>query len=362
MALSSSDKLALAGIVPGVLLVVLDKAGKLRGPILYWLLALCALTFVPFAVNNSLIESFSDPWKWWSRCCGLALIALAFSALMIWITPRGGSQGAAERGVRNAKPPSQLPAIQLPTPSLPKAGHEQKPAAIVVPELSIATQEGLTISDFPDLTVSSEMLERLRKHTLVVVNPNQIELHNLVVRFQLPEPVYGNLVIEDRPAGVEITWNACRMVASVAGQGSATPLQGGGTRLTTAPGASISMGGNGDEECSPEMNNAQMQPTGLYQLKIERLPSVTTIRLGFLTSNASGAGFYMQAFEEHASEPPSSALNYFGEGTFQVLKGDNAQTRPIFIPLTFDPKRRSISSSPASGETGKWTMNLIHMT
>jgi hypothetical protein len=235
--------------------------------------------------------------------------------------------------------------------------HEP-PLTIVVPQLTIATREGLPLSDFPDLIVSAEMTQTLRRHSLLVVNLNEVELQNFVVRFQLPEPVIESLIIESRPAGVEISWNACRMSLFLVGEGaSAKPLPGGGAQITTAPRAGASAGiSGGGEVCSPDMNNKNMAPTGIYQLQIERIPASATIQLGFLTSN-DPKNFYLEITK---NESDLTSLRYFGDGTYQLVSDGRQVTRPIFVELSFDPNIRAITSLPSSGERGKRKIRLMH--
>ncbi len=231
----------------------------------------------------------------------------------------------------------------------------------VVPEISITTQEGLAPSDFPTLVVSSEMMEHLRRHVLTIKNTNTIDLGDFVMRFQLPEPVFGDLRIEDRPAGIEITWHACRVAFALSGNGaSTTPLPGGGTQITTGstPGSTAVFRSN-QEVCSEKMDNEKLRPTGIYELRIERLPAVTLIRLAFLTSNGREGQRYLMFSGFGDSDP--TALSYFGDGRFQYSSGGHIETRDVLVPLHFDRRLRTIRSSPSSGERGEWTLMILHM-
>jgi hypothetical protein len=215
----------------------------------------------------------------------------------------------------------------------------------------ITTRQGLIISDFPDLTISPGMMEHLRRHSLIVINPNQAELQNLAVRFQLPEPVIGKIVIESRPAGVEVAWNACRLSAFIVGNGaSARPVPGEGIELSTAPkaGASASqvLGG---EVCSPDMNNKNLHPTGIYQLQIERMPALSTIKLGFLTSNDTTDSYF---------QLPIDSSTYCGDGTYQFVFNGSTETFPIFVPLSFNPVSRAIASLATSDKRVKCPRTL----
>jgi hypothetical protein len=231
------------------------------------------------------------------------------------------------------------------------------PPVVIVPQLSISTRLGLTLSDFSDLTVSPEMMKTLRRHGLAVSNPNRVELQNLVVRFQLPEPVIGNLVVEDKPAGVDIAWNACRLSMTLVGKDgvSAAPAPDGIEITASKPGVAAGLG-FGREVCSPDMNNRHLEPTGIYQLKIERIPAMASITVGFLTSDDPAA---INGIVDGSDKDPN-VLNYFGEGTYQYLSNGQTETRTIFVPLLFDAGSRAISSLPSSGERGKWKISITH--
>jgi hypothetical protein len=79
--------LAIGGTVLTVVLLVLDKAEKLKGPVLYGLLCLAALTTLPLVLGNPLVVNAVGPWKYWYRSLGSATVILGFWAIGIWISP-----------------------------------------------------------------------------------------------------------------------------------------------------------------------------------------------------------------------------------------------------------------------------------
>ncbi len=218
---------------------------------------------------------------------------------------------------------------------------------ITIPQVSVVTQYGLTLTDFPDLSISSEMSHELRRQNLAIKNPNRIDILNFVMRFQLPEPVVGPPVIEYRPAGVDLTWNPCRLRSSVIG--SAEPTSNGGVSITSdaKPGAFAGMFVTGDEVCSAEMNNKSPHLTGIYQLKIDRLPAGEVIRLGFLTSDGEGTDPYREKVRKLQNS------TFCGDGTYQVTSNNQTDTRSIYVQLTFDERTRRVSSMPSSREHGE---------
>jgi hypothetical protein len=239
--------------------------------------------------------------------------------------------------------------------------NSASPMVIAIPEVSIRTDPGLAASDFPSRTISPDMMHNLRRHRLNISNRNSIDLRDLAIRFQLPEPVIGGLVIEDRPAGVEIVWHACRMRFNLIGEGASShPTPDGGTMITTAPipGSGAAMSAQ-SEECSGSMDSKDLPPTGLYQLKIARLPAKTAIRVAFLTSIGPEGQFYLEAMRDM---PSGDSLVYFGNGTWNCLIGDRVETRKILIPLRIDTGSRAIMTEPSSEENKDRHLIIIHMS
>ncbi len=181
-----------------------------------------------------------------------------------------------------------------------------------VPNVSISTIDGLSTSDFPDRTISAEMTTYLRRHRIVVSNYNTVNLSDIVIRFQLPEPVTGGIVIEDEPPGVAVRWYACRISFTLTGAGaSAAETATGGTVIATGTSAGSSATMVGDSEvCSAAMTGEQLRPTGIYQLGIDMLPASTSIRLAMLTSNGPEGSTYRELAAGDNAD--ANTLVYFG--------------------------------------------------
>ncbi len=79
--------LGVGGIVLTLILIVLDKAGKLKGPVLIWLLVFCAAMTVPLALGNPLVLNAPVPWKMWTRALMLAVVGFVYWGIGIWISP-----------------------------------------------------------------------------------------------------------------------------------------------------------------------------------------------------------------------------------------------------------------------------------
>lgn len=75
--------------------MVLDKAGKLKGPALLGLLGLAALMTLPLALGNAWVKS--SPWgilRFSKSMLMVSIVAICYSCLAIWISPSGGDKGA----------------------------------------------------------------------------------------------------------------------------------------------------------------------------------------------------------------------------------------------------------------------------
>ena len=99
--LGFSDALAFVGLALTLVLVVLDKAGKLKGPILLLLLGLGAVLVLPIALGNSWVEDASTfqlkLTRGFSMVC---LVGLCYGLLASWI-----SQGDAPQETEEGQAP-----------------------------------------------------------------------------------------------------------------------------------------------------------------------------------------------------------------------------------------------------------------
>jgi hypothetical protein len=102
--LGFSDGLALFGLALTLLLVVLDKAGKLKGPLLLVLLAVAAVLLVPLALGNSWVtDAASGMLKFSHGLFLVLLIGIGYSLLVIWI-----STGEAPTLITSSTDPNAL--------------------------------------------------------------------------------------------------------------------------------------------------------------------------------------------------------------------------------------------------------------
>ncbi|HXM67397.1 MAG TPA: hypothetical protein VN911_11740 [Candidatus Acidoferrum sp.] len=149
---SSSDCIGVAGIVLAILLVVLDKAGKLKGGWLYGLLFVAGLMTLFIAVGNDWVMDAPTKWKVWRGLLMFCVVGLTYSGIAIWITPseekktEQHTESEARPGVGaspttsqtvTSRPQSGLASKEesVRTPTVPPVVHLMfKDAALLTPE------------------------------------------------------------------------------------------------------------------------------------------------------------------------------------------------------------------------------------
>jgi hypothetical protein len=124
--ISLSDGIGVAGVVLAIVLVVLDKAGKLKGGWLFALLFLAGAMTLFIALGNSWVMEAPSKWKLWRGALMFSLVAFAFSATAIWISGSEPEQQAT--GVQEADKPAPRPMLrgtidQVTGLITPESGH-----------------------------------------------------------------------------------------------------------------------------------------------------------------------------------------------------------------------------------------------
>jgi hypothetical protein len=100
-----SDVVGIGGIALATVLLVLDKAGKLKGERLLGLLCLAgAMTFF-IALGNSWVMDSPHRWRLWRGALMLCFVAFTYSGLAIWIAGSEGKTEGAESGIEPNKQP-----------------------------------------------------------------------------------------------------------------------------------------------------------------------------------------------------------------------------------------------------------------
>jgi len=133
--------LGILGVVLTVVLVVLDKAGKLKGPVLFVLLGIAALMALPIALGNSWVKD--TPWgilKFNKGMLMVSLVAVCYSSAALWITPH---DKLPEPNTEAAKPPAS--SLQPETPTPPSIHQEQKKPVVPHPPAAESSKSEVTL-------------------------------------------------------------------------------------------------------------------------------------------------------------------------------------------------------------------------
>ncbi len=109
--LSFSDGLGIAGIILTIVLVVLDKSGKLKGGWLYGLLVVAGVLTLFIAINNSWVMGAPPIWRLWRGCLMFCVVAFAISGVSVWISTES-SAPLSDKPAQRARPENTPP---LPT-------------------------------------------------------------------------------------------------------------------------------------------------------------------------------------------------------------------------------------------------------
>lgn len=100
--------LAILGIVFGIVLVVLDKAGKLKGQVLYLLLGIAVAMLLPLALGNSWVAHSSGMRRFSKGMLMVCLVRGIYAILAIWISPLGDKHTEDDSRATPAHPETYL--------------------------------------------------------------------------------------------------------------------------------------------------------------------------------------------------------------------------------------------------------------
>jgi hypothetical protein len=150
--ISFSDGIGIAGIILATVLLVLDKAGKLRGGMLIGLLCVAGVMTLFVAVRNSFVLDAPPKWKIWRGLFMVGLVAFCYSGLAIWIS--GGSTENAEAPA--APPPRAHEEVKKTESAAPRNAHRAAPARAkpdIGAEFVRGTSPGIALTSLSDAVV-----------------------------------------------------------------------------------------------------------------------------------------------------------------------------------------------------------------
>ncbi len=113
--ISFSDGIGVLGLVLAIILVVLDKAGKVKGGFVFVLLFVAAVMTLFLALGNSWVTEAPPRWRLWRGALLFSLVTFAYTGVAIWIDP-GTANEARNTERRPAPAISPMPSVS-PTPA-----------------------------------------------------------------------------------------------------------------------------------------------------------------------------------------------------------------------------------------------------
>lgn len=266
--------------------------------------------------------------------------------------------------------------------------RDAKPFVPSRPQIAIETFSGL-----PEGFVGNP---HLRLHRLELRNNNPIPIESFCSRLQLPEPIIVTLET-NQPPGAALTWHPLQRRVTIVGTGDRSVL-----------GASSSAEFIFDTPCFfPRGNKAQLsgyfanaEPTGVWELTIDKVPPHGVISLLFITSTAAEATNYIEfvktAFTNDGATVWSTVqgttngavivhnvgiamivntnksattnanwrlgtneLRFSLEGNYQYSAAGKLESQHFLMPIVHDAIIRKLSSLPVQPDDGHWKRVLI---
>jgi hypothetical protein len=180
--ISLSDGLAVGGIVFTIIFVVLDKAGKLKGPALFFSLAVAAAMTLPLALGNSWVYNAPSGLAKSSRAMLMVcIIGIFYSIILVWISTPTEEKALSGTG-------SSRSGIEHSQSNHPTAGEKS------LPELSVV------LGAFRLVPTG-----KLRQDSIVIVTANIVNtgaptiVHNLNLLITIGSNAISGTVMSDIP-------------------------------------------------------------------------------------------------------------------------------------------------------------------
>lgn len=109
---SFSDGLAIAGLILAIVLVVLDKAGKLKEPLLLVMLGVAACMAIPLLFGVPWVANAQPGLTLFARrALMICLLGTTWAGLSVWITSSDNTTIAEDAGKAQPKPAAELPSF-----------------------------------------------------------------------------------------------------------------------------------------------------------------------------------------------------------------------------------------------------------
>jgi len=261
---------------------------------------------------------------------------------------------------------------------------------------TIPSRPQITIETFAGLPEGMTGMNHLRLHRLFIRNNNSMPIEGFCSRLQLPEPIFATLETNCSPGAI-LQWHSLQRRVTIVGTGNREVL-----------GPSSSAEFVYDTPCFfPHGNRAQLsgyfavaEPTGVWELTIDKLPAYGIVSLLFLTSTGGYATNYVDfvktAFTNDGAtiwscvEPSTNGavimhhlgvamivhtnkvintnedwhlgtneLRFSFEGLYRYAANGSLVEQHFLVPIAYDAPHRKFSSLPIQPNDGKWKRVMI---
>jgi hypothetical protein len=128
MELTVDRVIGIAGIVAAIVLLVLDKAGKIKGGALFVLLGIAAIITLPFCFSVPWVKASFGMALFARRMLMAFLVGTAYSILCVWISSGNQTSESTEHVAQGGTPGQPTgPANQTPTSIAEPSDHPKNP-------------------------------------------------------------------------------------------------------------------------------------------------------------------------------------------------------------------------------------------
>ena len=221
--ISFSDVIGLGGIAFATVLLVLDKAGKLKGGLLFGLLCLAGAMTLFIAVGNSWVMDAPPKWKLWRGAIAVCFVAFTYSGLAIVIS--GGSEKSGPTSSTEARPEDKQPRTDASKP--PDAPIKTKPENHAPPKEHETKGSDVTLDIGKSLNPKYAFETRL-----ILTNHNSLPITRVTYTCELydgktgPCPVFAAVEapVVDLPSGQSASIYCDMVMAEAYGERMGTPV------------------------------------------------------------------------------------------------------------------------------------------
>lgn len=201
------------------------------------------------------------------------------------------------------------------------AGGNPSPS---LPQVSLRTLAGLRL--IKGRTITANNADDFRDHALIVENTSRIDLRDILIRVQFPEPLFEFATIEAQPMGTSIVVQAPRLTLE------SVPMSG-----PNGPGAPWNVTSRNPDE------PRQMRKFNVMMVHVSRLPALQRIGMTLVSPRPTKLVPVNEVLENNSEE----TFRYCVQGTFAFDWNREVRHLKSWSHLSYEPQSRRVSSGPS---------------